>query len=79
MFVNCEIKTFLQGLEKEKKYIIIVLQLNFHGDVLDFDRMLDGNRLRVRALFSVINEQNKLSANNNVVVADFSRARALAA
>ena len=51
----------------------------FHGDVLDFDRMLDGNRLRVRALFSVINEQNKLSANNNVVVADFSRARALAA
>jgi len=41
--------------------------------------MLDGNRLRVRALFSVINEQNKLSANNNVVVADFSRAQALAA
>lgn len=51
----------------------------FHGDVLDFDRMLDENRLRVRALFSVINERNKLSANNNVVVADFSRARALAA
>ena len=52
---------------------------NLFRDVLDFDRMLDGNRLRVRALFSVINEQNKLSANNNVVVADFSRARALAA
>ena len=51
----------------------------FHGDVLDFDRMLDENRLRVRALFSVINERNKLSANNNVVVADFSRAQALAA
>ena len=51
----------------------------FHGDVLDFDRMLDENRLRVRALFSVIDERNKLSANNNVVVADFSRARALAA
>ena len=51
----------------------------FHGDVLDFDRMHDENRLRVRALFSVINERNKLSANNNVVVADFSRARALAA
>ena len=51
----------------------------FHGDVLDFDRMFDGNRLRVRELFSVINERNKLSANNNVVVADFSRAQALAA
>ena len=51
----------------------------YHGDVLDFDRMFDGNRLRVRELFSVINERNKLSANNNVVVADFSRARALAA
>lgn len=57
----------------------MLLQLDFHGDVLDFDRMFDGNRLRVRALFSVINERNKLSANNNVVVADFSRAQALAA
>ena len=50
-----------------------------HGDVQDFDRTFDGNRLRVRELFSVINERNKLSANNNVVVADFSRAQALAA
>ena len=51
----------------------------FHGDVLDFDRMLDENRLRVRALFSVINEQIKMNATDNVVVADFSRANALAA
>jgi len=41
--------------------------------------MFDGSGLRVRELFSVINEQNKLSANNNVIAADFSRARALAA
>ena len=37
-----------------------------------FDRMFGENRLRVRALFSVINEQNKLNAN--VIEADFSRA-----
>ena len=43
-----------------------------------FDRMFGENRLRVRALFSVINEQNKLNANN-VIKADFSRANALAA
>ena len=43
-----------------------------------FDRMFGENRLRVRALFSVINEQNKLNANN-VIKADFSRAQALAA
>ena len=41
-----------------------------------FDRMFGENRLRVRALFSVINEQNKLNATDNVVVADFSRAAA---
>lgn len=34
------------------------------------------NGLRVRALFSVINEQTKLNATDNVVVADFSRAAA---
>ena len=50
-----------------------------HGDVTDFDRTLGENRLRVRELFSVINEQIKLSATNNVVKADFSRAAALAA
>ena len=45
-----------------------------------FDRMIDGNGLRVRALFTVINEQIKLNANNdNIVVADFSRAAALRA
>ena len=32
-----------------------------------FDRMFGENRLRVRALFSVINEQNKLNATDNVV------------
>jgi len=40
--------------------------------------MFGENRLRVRALFTVINEQNKLNANN-VIKADFSRAAALAA
>ena len=44
-----------------------------------FDMMFGENRLRVRALFSVINEQNKLNAKNNVIEADFSRAYALAA
>ena len=39
-----------------------------------FDRMFGLNRLRVRELFPVINEQNKLNATDNVVVADFSRA-----
>jgi len=43
-----------------------------------FDRMFGENRLQVRALFTVINEQNKLNANN-VIKADFSRAAALAA
>ena len=44
-----------------------------------FDRMFGENRLRVGELFSVINGQNKLNANN-VIEADFSRsARAIAA
>ena len=42
------------------------------------DRMFGGHRLRVRALFSVINEQNKLNANN-VIKADFTPAYAVAA
>ncbi len=42
------------------------------------DRMFGENRLRVRELFPLINEQNKLNANN-VIKADFSRAQALAA
>ena len=45
-----------------------------------FDRMFGGNRLRVRALFSVINEQNKLNAKrNNVIEANFAPAYAVAA
>ena len=49
-----------------------------HGDVLDLTGCFGENRLRVRELFSVINGQNKLNANN-VIKADFSRAQALAA
>jgi len=45
---------------------------------LDLTGCFGWNRLRVRALFTVINEQNKLNANN-VVEADFSRAYAKAA
>ena len=41
-----------------------------------FDRMFGLIKLRVRALFPIINEQNKLNATDNVVVADFSRAAA---
>ena len=44
-----------------------------------FDRMFGENRLRVRALFPLINEQNKLNANNNVIPVDFRRAYAQAA
>ena len=40
-----------------------------------FDRMIDGNGLRVRALFTVINEQIKLNADN-VIAVDFSARRA---
>jgi len=43
-----------------------------------FDRAIDISKLRVGALFSVINEQNKLNGNN-VIKADFGRAYALAA
>ena len=44
-----------------------------------FDRMFGENRLRVRELFPLINEQNKLNANNNVIPVDFRRAYAQAA
>ena len=43
-----------------------------------FDAVIGRFGLRVRALFPLINEQNKLNANN-VIKADFSRAQALAA
>ena len=42
--------------------------------------MFGENRLRVRALFPLINEQNKLNANNdNVIVGRFGADRALLA
>ena len=41
-----------------------------------FDAVIGRFGLRVRALFPLINEQNKLNATDNVVVADFSRAAA---
>ena len=52
---------------------------NFIWGRFGFDGWIGVFRLRVRALFSVINEQTKINATNNVVKADFSRARALAA
>lgn len=51
----------------------------FLGDVLAFDRMFGEDILRVRALFPVINEQNKLNANDNVIVGNFAPRYALAA
>ena len=41
-----------------------------------FDAVIGRSELRVRALFPLINEQTKLNATDNVVVADFSRAAA---
>lgn len=41
-----------------------------------FDAVIGRSGLRVRALFPLINEQIKLNATDNVVVADFSRAAA---
>ena len=41
-----------------------------------FDAVIGRTGLRVRALFPLINEQIKLNATDNVVVADFSRAAA---
>lgn len=54
------------------RYTVIYahLQKNIWGRT-GFDRMFGESRLRVRALFSVINEQNKLSANNTTK-ADFA-------
>lgn len=46
---------------------------------LGFDRMIDEHKLRVGELFFVKNEQIKINANRKVIVADFSRAEALAA
>ena len=72
------------GLKKGKGQLIMGerniynTDKNIHGDDLDFDRMFGENRLHVGALFSVINEQNKLNADN-VIEADFSRAVAKAA
>ena len=44
------------------------------------DRMFGENRLRVRELFPLINEQNKLNAkDSNVIVVDFRPAARMAA
>ena len=48
-----------------------------YGDVYGLDRMFGVNMRRVGALFSVINEQNKLNAN--VVKGNFAPRYALAA
>ena len=61
-----------------QKILLESLSLIHIGDVLDLTGCFGCDRLRVRALFTVINEQNKLNANN-VVEADFSRAYAKAA
>jgi len=57
--------------------VFLTFQINSWGR-FGFDRMFGGNRLRVRELFSVINGQNKLNANN-VIEADFAPAYAVAA
>ena len=48
------------------------------GTFFGFDRMIGETRLRVGELFSVINGQNKLNADN-VIPVDFRRAVAKAA
>jgi len=55
-----------------------VIILTFSWGRFGFDRTFGGNRLRVGELFSVINGQNKLNANN-IVEADFTPAYAVAA
>ena len=61
-------------------YILISNQYvtYFHGDVYGLDRMFGGNMRRVGELFSVINGQNKLNANN-VRKVDFAGTYAMAA
>jgi len=44
-----------------------------------FDIVIGRSGLRVRELFSVINGQIKINAENNVIYADFGAKRALAA
>ena len=55
---------------------IKILIKNFSWGRFGFDRMFGENRLRVRALFTVINEQNKLNAN--VIEGNFAPRRAYA-
>lgn len=64
---------------KNRLIIKNIVHYQHHGDVLDLTGCFGENRLRVRALFPVINEQNKLNAKDNVIEADFSKAYALAA
>jgi len=44
--------------------MLLCTLINFSWGRFGFDRMFGENRLRVRALFTVINEQKKLNANN---------------
>ncbi len=68
IFVN--IYTVNAHFDRYKKYLL----WGCHG----FDVVIGISGLRVRELFSVINGQTKLNANDNVVRVDFG-AKALAA
>ena len=71
-----------QTLEKYKEsgYNVNYSTLTTPWGRFGLDRMFGENRLRVRALFPLINEQNKLNANNdNVIVGRFGADRALLA
>jgi len=67
-------------LKFREKLVILesVEHLQHRGDVLDLTGRFGENMQRVGELFSVINGQNKLNADN-VIKADFSRAVAKAA
>ena len=62
-------------------YVVRQLDIKnwIYGDVLDLTGCFGWSRLRVRALFTVINEQTKLNAKNNVIEANFAPAYAVAA
>ena len=57
---------------------VCILQTKQSWGCTGFDAVIGKSGLRVRALFSVINEQIKINANN-VVYADFGARKALAA
>ena len=64
---------------KESGYNVNYSTLTTPWGRFGLDRMFGECKLRVRELFSVINEQNKLNANNNVIKANFAPAYAVAA